>query len=822
MQKEPSFFPCPVSWESRAGQPLGLGQFKAIVGLDRTDCASRDVAVRLHDGGFLCDETSDRASIETIRCVTDDALTTPLGPEGYEVEVGEGVTLRAASTAGLRWAAVTLCQMVDTESGALPRGIVRDRPALSIRAAQYDYARGMWVRAQYLKKLIDRLAVLKFNRLFLYIEDIAVFVRPELNKGSLGPADMRQIARYGDERGVQVVPTINAFGHARLTLAHDEYSHLAETPALGTFCPRHPDLHPFLEGVFAGLAETFPCDLVHVGLDEIFQIGLCERCRKATYADLYLNHLNWMVEALARLGKRAAYWADFPARYFPEMLPHLPKDALATAWAYCADERAVQLERLCEAGIPAISGPSTGCKAVFPTDARVHPANVRNYAREAVRLGAEGMLATAWEHSGHFYNDCFYALGIAAEAMWNPAAMDRADTAVRMSTEVFDDPSGVCVEVCQALSRLHISELADGFDLSPCLMTAAGNWFRSIPEALAILEDAACRAESLPGIAPGQGEDDQAVPRHLRLAAGRFAHYYRSMLEARSVRLSYDEAAAVQAGERAPLLTAATKTIRRIIERLDVLQLVTRQVWDAERDSPEGYERVFGRYAIQKESMLKLAVRLEELAGSDVDWLPPAEELGLPDIDCRVAALDAVRGEFGPWTEGFLLLGGHVEEAAEQTRVRVSYDEMWVRFVFECDQNSDPRALECASDMMLTRDDLIEFVIFPGDPERGMWLEVNPAGRYAMEGWTGATQRHDDARIELPLPVRMWRSDKGWGGCVEISVEGFGGSRPAPGVVWGLGLQRRNRGNGERSYWGGSGLSAREGPLTCGRLVFRQ
>jgi len=53
---------------------------------------------------------------------------------------------------------------------------------VQLRSAMYDYARGNCVSPQTLENIIVRCASNKLNALMIYIEDIGLFIRPELGR----------------------------------------------------------------------------------------------------------------------------------------------------------------------------------------------------------------------------------------------------------------------------------------------------------------------------------------------------------------------------------------------------------------------------------------------------------------------------------------------------------------------------------------------------------------------------------------------------------------------------------------------------------------
>jgi len=61
-------------------------------------------------------------------------------------------------------------------------------------------------------------------------------------------------------------------------------------------CPLNDDVYKFFENYFSEVIPLFKSKYFHVGLDECWEIGMCEKCRKEGeekgYHYLYSYHIN--------------------------------------------------------------------------------------------------------------------------------------------------------------------------------------------------------------------------------------------------------------------------------------------------------------------------------------------------------------------------------------------------------------------------------------------------------------------------------------------------------------------------------------------------
>ena len=215
------------------------------------------------------------------------------GEESYTLDVDDsGVLLRAATAAGLFRGGQTLRQLVDNRT--VPYVHIADEPRFGYRSAMLDVARHFFgVTA--IKRLLDQLAVYKFNRLHLHLSDdqgwrIELPSRPELTVKASGfqvgdgpggfytQADYAEIVAYAADRFIELVPEIDVPGHVNAAvLAYPEIGADWFTAApysdtrVGFSALAHDkeQTYAFLTDVFTDLAAMSPGRYLHIGGDEV-------------------------------------------------------------------------------------------------------------------------------------------------------------------------------------------------------------------------------------------------------------------------------------------------------------------------------------------------------------------------------------------------------------------------------------------------------------------------------------------------------------------------------------------------------------------------
>ena len=230
------------------------------------------------------------------------------GPEAYHLSVkNSGVTIRAASDAGLFYGLQTLRQLLDANAGrALQLVEIDDAPRFGYRGMHLDVVRHFFP-ASFVKKYIDLMARYKLNTFHWHLTDdqgwrLQIAQYPKLTEiggcrketmvaknfkpyvgdntpvcGFYTQAEAREIMQYARERFITVIPEIEMPGHA--TAAVTAYPELACTPGpfeVATywgvfediFCPKE-ETFAFIDNVLGEVTSIFPSLYIHIGGDEV-------------------------------------------------------------------------------------------------------------------------------------------------------------------------------------------------------------------------------------------------------------------------------------------------------------------------------------------------------------------------------------------------------------------------------------------------------------------------------------------------------------------------------------------------------------------------
>jgi hypothetical protein len=175
------------------------------------------------------------------------------------------------------------------------------------------------------KRLITEvLPLYKCNTLVLLIRYQYQFKsHPEVSDGEpLTPEQAADIAALCRQSNIRVIPKMNLLGHQSGKERGSElgllrvYPELDETPDLPavrycrSLCPRHPRAEEIVFDLADELIDAFEADAIHVGLDEVFEIGKCPRCKGTPNAELFADWVKTLHRHFVDKKVEMLMWGD--------------------------------------------------------------------------------------------------------------------------------------------------------------------------------------------------------------------------------------------------------------------------------------------------------------------------------------------------------------------------------------------------------------------------------------------------------------------------------------------------------------------------------
>ncbi|ADW69122.1 beta-N-acetylhexosaminidase [Granulicella tundricola] len=390
----------------------------------------------------------------TINLTRTQSLPEEMKLEGYTITPGQNsITLAAASSAGLFYAAQTLKQLIEHDGSAavLHLATIKDWPAMRYRGYQDDLSRGPISTLEYEKKMIRTMASYKVNLFSPYFEETQQYASNPtmaIPGASMSAADARELVAYATKFHVMVVPDQEAFGHLHHNLLYEQYQPLAETPHGTALAPGQPGSLALIHQMFGELAALYPSPFLHIGADETVDLGVGQTKSAVDTQGLgpvYLNFLQKIVTDLQPLNRRILFWGDIAQTIVqgktaygsvgapgndhpdPDLIKNLPasfkKGTIAVAWWYNPNPRggfSKFLTPFTDAGIE--TWVATGVNSwsrIFPNNNDAL-ANIQQFTLEGQRQHSTGQLNTIWYDDGEaLANGNWYGLLFGAEAAWH-------------------------------------------------------------------------------------------------------------------------------------------------------------------------------------------------------------------------------------------------------------------------------------------------------------------------------------------------------------------------------------------------------------------
>ena len=295
-----------------------------------------------------------------------------LPADGYRLTVSDaGIHIQAANLRGFVMGAETFIKLIRDQQ--IPQVQITDRPAKPFRGVHLFIPSRE--KMDFAKRLIQYLiSPMGYNVVILQVSGGMVYERhPKISESfahavrmraqgwpvfphngiaegkPITKDELRQFVAYIRSFGIEVIPEVQSLAHVQyLTLAYPE---IAEIPLEETeekvdtrqedmlpsrfwrhdYCPSNPRSYEILFDVIDEIVEVFaPVKYVHMGHDEVRNIGTCRLCKGKDPARLFAQDVTKIHDYLASKGLKMMMWADMlqPVTKYqtPPAIDMIPKD----------------------------------------------------------------------------------------------------------------------------------------------------------------------------------------------------------------------------------------------------------------------------------------------------------------------------------------------------------------------------------------------------------------------------------------------------------------------------------------------------------------
>lgn len=401
--------------------------------------------------------------------VLDTTSTRFSSIEAYELKIEQyKIIITAAGEAGLFYGCQSLEQLIEDARffrKELPAMTISDHPAMTYRAVHFDVKHHL-DHMNYYYESIDRLARYKINAIVFEFEDKLRYRRQPMvgSPHANSIEEMTALSQYAQKRNIEITPLVQGLGHASFILKHESYISLRELEWNDwAFCPLHEGTYQVLFDLYRDAIEATPgSKYLHIGGDEIGNIGICERCKPFVndhgMGELNLYWLKRVCSFAEANGRIPIFWDDMllqESRLYEStwnekiskknadsiwgrgrplldsLLPSFPSNCFYMRWNYGVATQPGNIlalewynqHRLQTMIATAVNGEGG---MLFQPDIREQQyasagnSCIKSFIEIAVQHKISGMLCTAWDDKSPHMENYWQGFIAAAEYSWAP------------------------------------------------------------------------------------------------------------------------------------------------------------------------------------------------------------------------------------------------------------------------------------------------------------------------------------------------------------------------------------------------------------------
>ena len=220
------------------------------------------------------------------------------------------------------------------------------------KGVMIDLSRAGVMTVDALKNYMEYMALFGLNALMLYMED--VYEIEELPyfgymRGRYSKEELKEIDRYGQLYGIEVIPCIQTLGHFEQYLKWKESKNFSDTSTV--IMPGTKESIEFVDKLLSTISECFTTRLIHIGMDEAWGMGRGKYLKKYGLENghkLFCDHPTKVKKLTEKYNFKPMIWSDMYFRLaspdekyyvdnveFPDFVKELvPKDVMLTYWDY--------------------------------------------------------------------------------------------------------------------------------------------------------------------------------------------------------------------------------------------------------------------------------------------------------------------------------------------------------------------------------------------------------------------------------------------------------------------------------------------------------
>ena len=208
-------------------------------------------------------------------------------------------------------------------------------------------------------KLADRLALMGYNMIMVYIEDLMKLPNyPYFGymRGRYTPEEFRAIDDYCFAYGIEIVPCLECYGHMEKYLFWGEAYDIKDTSSV--LLAREPKTFAFLDELIKTVSSSVRSKKIHIGMDEAWDMGRGRFLTKHGHVqpfEIFNEYMESLIAIVDKYSLTPYMWSDMYFRFCdtsgyqlyygkdfnipPEVVAKIPKNMQLVFWHYGEEPR---------------------------------------------------------------------------------------------------------------------------------------------------------------------------------------------------------------------------------------------------------------------------------------------------------------------------------------------------------------------------------------------------------------------------------------------------------------------------------------------------
>lgn len=233
-----------------------------------------------------------------------------------------------------------------------------ERPVFDRLCASIDMSRNGVLKPETLRTLLCRMALMGYTQVMMYTEDTyCVDSQPFFGymRGRYTPQELRELDRFAQDLGIELVPCIQTLGHLERFLHWQAAAQYRDTSEV--LLAQDEKTDRLIDDMFRNIRKCYHTDKIHVGMDEAMGLGLGNYLRDHGYCsgfEIMQKHISRICEIAAKYGFHPMMWSDMYFRcaskthdYYEddiqipeEIVQAAPKEMGLVYWDYYHEDQA--------------------------------------------------------------------------------------------------------------------------------------------------------------------------------------------------------------------------------------------------------------------------------------------------------------------------------------------------------------------------------------------------------------------------------------------------------------------------------------------------